>query len=114
MENSNTNDAVASKRRIAKQCLYLVRDIVTRAAASGDPETIGYALAELSQVFFERTGSEEPYFKFVAAEGIDDLEKLREELTWVADSCGELVAISAAQRDCDIGPLEKPASDIRC
>jgi len=41
---------------MAKKCLELIRDIAERGARSHNPENIGHALQELTQVLFERTG----------------------------------------------------------
>ena len=48
-----------NKLEVAKKCLRMISDIATRAADSNDAEHISYAIQELSQVLFERTGSEE-------------------------------------------------------
>ena len=46
---------------LAKKCLALVRDIAARGASSRNPDHVGYALQELSQVLLERTGTERSY-----------------------------------------------------
>ncbi len=43
----------------ARNCLALISAIAARGASSPDPEHVGYALEELTQVLFERTGSQE-------------------------------------------------------
>ena len=47
----------------AKHCLALIRDIAARGERSADPEHVGYALQELSQVLLERTGTQEIDFE---------------------------------------------------
>jgi hypothetical protein len=58
---------------MAQKCLTAIRDIADRAVRSLDPEQMGYALEELSQVLFERTGNEERVFEPVSVEQINDL-----------------------------------------
>src|SRR5258708_39960148 len=77
-----------SKVKRAKQCLLLIRDAAGRAAGSDDPEHMGYVIEELSQVMFERTGSDDRLFEPQRAELIVGLDKLHEELAWV-DSCSQ-------------------------
>lgn len=48
-------------------CLALIRDIAGRGALPENPEHVGYALQEISQVLFERTGTEERRFEPVPA-----------------------------------------------
>src|SRR5262245_31858362 len=80
----------------AKTCLRMISVIALRGAESGDPEQIGYALQELTQVLFERTGSEDRVFEPVDPDQISDLIKLYDELDFV-DSAGQ--AISASRQD---------------
>jgi hypothetical protein len=61
----------------------MIRDIAARGALSSDPEHVGYALQELTQVLLERTGSEDRYFEPIPATLIEGLDKLREELDFV-------------------------------
>jgi hypothetical protein len=68
---------------LARKCLSLIRDIAERGAMSWDPEAVGYALQELSQVLLERTGTEDRIFEPVAAGEIPDLAALYVELEWV-------------------------------
>jgi hypothetical protein len=68
---------------LARKCLTVISSIATRGACSENPGNIGYAIAELSQVLFERTGSEEIVFEPVPADQIQDLDRLLEELMWV-------------------------------
>ena len=74
-----------SKDRVelAKKCLRLIRDIAERGAQSQDPEHVGYALEELTQVLLERTGFDKRVFEPVAADQIDDLGRLYTELDCV-------------------------------
>jgi hypothetical protein len=67
----------------ARQCLALIRDIADRGAWSHDPEVVGYALQELSQVLLERTGRQDRVFEPISAEVIRDLPALLEELEFV-------------------------------
>jgi hypothetical protein len=74
----------------ARRCLTLIRDIAARGAMSQDPEQVGYALQELSQVLLERTGTEEIHFEPIPATMIGGLEKLLEELDFVDGSSQDL------------------------
>ena len=67
----------------ARQCLALIRDIADRGASSWDPDQVGYALQELSQVLFERLGTDERNFEPVSAGEIRDLAYLHKELAWI-------------------------------
>jgi hypothetical protein len=73
---------------LARKCLTLISDIASRGACSDDPEQIGYALQELTQVLIERTGTEERLFEPIPAEQMRHLPKLYEELDFV-DSCSQ-------------------------
>ena|SRR5690242_19797655 len=68
---------------LAKRCLALIGDIAGRGACSQNPEHIGYALQELTQVLGERTGSNDRLFEPVPAHEIRDLPWLHEELDFV-------------------------------
>jgi hypothetical protein len=68
---------------MARKCLGLIRDIAERGASSWDPNDVGYALQELSQVLVERTGTEDRLFEPVAADEIDNLAELYVELQFV-------------------------------
>ena len=63
-----------------RKCLALIRDIAGRAAVSVDPQHVGYAIQELTQILLERTGVQKPYFLPVSAAELTDLDKLWEEL----------------------------------
>lgn len=67
----------------ARKCLALIRDIADRGASSWDPNNVGYALQELSQVLLERTGAQERLFEPVAAGELRDLAALYAELEFV-------------------------------
>jgi hypothetical protein len=68
---------------LARECLNLISEIATRGAWSHNPEHIGYALQELTQVLLERTGSDERQFEPIPADQIGGLHKLREELDFI-------------------------------
>ena len=68
---------------LARKCLTMIRDIAERGALSWDPNIVGWALQELTQVLVERTGEQDRLFEPVTAGEIDDLPALYEELTWV-------------------------------
>lgn len=48
---------------LARKCLALIRYIAERGALSWDPKQVVYALQELSQVIYERTGDDERVFE---------------------------------------------------
>lgn len=68
---------------MARQCLKLIRDIADRGAWSPNSGDVGYALQELSQVLWERTGTASRFFHPVPAEQLQGLSALRTELEWV-------------------------------
>jgi hypothetical protein len=86
-----------AKFELAQKCLIAIRDIADRAIRSLDPENMGYAIQELTQVLLERTGNEERLFEPVSIEQINDLPKLYAELDFVDGSSQDLVA-SANER----------------
>jgi hypothetical protein len=90
-----------SNLNLAKMCLSRIRDIAARGASSNNPENVGYALQELTQVLFERTGSQERMFEPVSAELLTGLRNLHEELALV-DSLSESMAASD-HGGCSIG-----------
>jgi hypothetical protein len=47
---------------LAQKCLIAIRDIADRGVRSLDPEIMGYAIQELTQVLVERTGNDERLF----------------------------------------------------
>ena len=69
--------------QLARQCLSLIREIADRGASTGNPECVGYALQELSQVLMERTGDPERVFMPVHPAEIPNLRWLVEELDFV-------------------------------
>jgi hypothetical protein len=77
---------------LAKKCLRLIGRIAERCARSQNPEIIGYALQELSQVLLERTGTEDRIFEPVRADQIRDLTQLYTELDWVDVSSSDLMS----------------------
>ena len=88
-ENAELENRMQSPRRgatnveLARKCLCLIRDIADRGASSWDPEAVGYALQEISQVLLERIGTEDRMFEPVPAGEIRDLAALYVELQWV-------------------------------
>jgi hypothetical protein len=70
---------------LARRCLELIRDIADRGASSWDAEQVGFVLQELSQVLFERSGSDDRMFEPMAAGQLSDLRRLYEELDFVDD-----------------------------
>src|SRR5712672_2390268 len=77
---------------LAKKCLRLIGRIAERGARSQDPEIIGYAIQELSQVLLERTGTEDRVFEPVDADQLHDLSRLHTELDWVDGSSSDLIS----------------------
>jgi hypothetical protein len=75
-----------ANNELARECLTLIGEIASRGARSCDPEQIGYALQELSQVLLERTGTEDTVFEPVPSDQIGGLSKLHEDLDFV--NCG--------------------------
>jgi len=92
MEGTRLDSGGSRNVEEAKQCLRLIRDIADRGASSWNPEHVGYALQELTQVLLERTGATERAFDPVPASELADLDALLEELDFV-NSCSESMAI---------------------
>ncbi|HLN00866.1 MAG TPA: hypothetical protein VK335_16375 [Bryobacteraceae bacterium] len=93
MESRNSEPISSSNNiELAKRCLALIRDIAGRGACSQDPENIGYALEELSQVWYERTGSDERLFEPIPADQIRGLRWLYEELDFVDGASQDMAA----------------------
>jgi len=89
-----TPESSASPRanfELAQKCLIAIRDIADRAVRSLDPEVMGYAIQELTQVLLERTGNDERLFEPVSVVQINDLPKLYAELDFV-DGCSHVGA----------------------
>jgi hypothetical protein len=84
------NGKLSNSRRVedAKRCLRLIRDIADRGASSWNPELVGYALQELTQVLLERTGIDDRVFEPVPAGELGDLSQLIEELEFVNTASG--------------------------
>jgi hypothetical protein len=84
MDTKTTNlDAVKGNRtEMARKCLELIRDIAERGALSWNPQHVGYALQELSQVLLERR-VDDIRFEPVEPDLIPDLSSLYVELQWV-------------------------------
>jgi hypothetical protein len=78
-----TKEIAATRIATAKVCLSLISRIAGRGASSDDPEAIGYALEELSQVLVERSETEMRLFEPVPADNIRDLDLLLDELGFV-------------------------------
>lgn len=77
----------------AKECLSLISRIAGRGSSSNRPESISYALEELSQVLVERTGTEERVFEPVTADQIRDLDWLLDELGLVDSFSSSIEAL---------------------
>jgi hypothetical protein len=86
----------SGRNELAKKCLRLIRDIADRSASSDNAEQLGYAVQELSQVFLERTGTEDRLFEPVPANRITDLDALLGELELV-DSFSESMCATAGR-----------------
>jgi hypothetical protein len=91
--NKTGDDAFAANVKLAKTCLGLIRDIAARGACSANPEHIGYALQEISQVLLERTGTKERRFEPVPAGQIGGLDALLAELDCVDCSSQDMAAL---------------------
>ena len=76
---------------LARRCLALIADIASRGACSQNPDDVGYALQELTQVMIERTGIEERIFMPIRPDEMRDLQYLKEELAFI-DSCSQSMA----------------------
>jgi hypothetical protein len=90
----NTTTSGSDRIELAKKCLTLISNIAQRGASSEDPEQIGCALQELTQVLFERTGNHERLFEPIPANEIQDLDYLCSELDFV-ESCSTSIAAGA-------------------
>jgi hypothetical protein len=94
MESRDADSFTSSNNiELAKKCLTLIRDIAGSGACSQNPEYIGYALQELTQVLVERSGSNDRLFEPIPADEIRDLTWLHEELDFV-DSCSQSMSAS--------------------
>jgi hypothetical protein len=103
MAGSLTSEA---RIELAKTCLRLIGRIAERCARSENPEIIGYALQELSQMLLERTGTQDRVFEPVRADQIDDLTRLYGELDFV-----DVISSDLISRESTVGfqilPIEK-------
>jgi hypothetical protein len=82
----------AKRIETARKCLSLISRIAARGACSECPDEIGYALEELSQALFERTGSDRIMFLPVPANEIRGLDQLLVELGFIDSGSSELGA----------------------
>ena len=89
MARSLTGEA---RIELAKACLRLIGRIAERCARSQNPEIIGYAIQELSQVLLERTGAKDTLFEPVRADQIQDLTWLHGELDFVDVISSDLIS----------------------
>ena len=96
-QERSTRLARADKKEVARRCLSLISEIAGRGARSRDPEQIGYALQELTQVLYERTGQDDRVFEPVSPDQLGDLAKLYEELDFV-NCCSQSLRVSALAR----------------
>jgi hypothetical protein len=96
----NADASITGQDRVemARQCLRLIRDVAERCASASDPANVGYGVQELSQVLFERTGSEDRVFEPVDANQIGDLPKLYSELQWIDGFSQDLCAMGRRNR----------------
>jgi hypothetical protein len=85
------------KKEMARRCLSLISEIAGRGARSRDPDQIGYAMQELTQVLLERTGCDDRLFEAVAADQIKGLTKLYRELDFI-NGCSQDLMASALSR----------------
>ena len=93
-QERSTRLARADKKELARRCLSLISEIAGRGARSRDPELIGYALQELTQVLYERTGQDDRVFEPVPPDQLRGLSKLYEELDFV-NGCSHDLMVSA-------------------
>jgi hypothetical protein len=84
----------------------LIGRIAERGARSQNPEIIGYALQELSQMLLERTGTQDRVFEPVRADQIDDLTRLYGELDFVDVISSDLIS-QESPGGFQILPIEK-------
>ena len=79
---------------LAQRCLALISDIAGRGACSQNPEHVGYALQELTQVLVERTGNNDRLFEPIPADQVRDLAWLYEELDFVDSLSQSMISSS--------------------
>jgi hypothetical protein len=88
VQNTQNNSNGSDRIELARKCLWLICKIAARGGSSQNPDRIGYALQELTQVLVERTGTQERLFEPVSADEIQDLPELHETLKFI-DSISE-------------------------
>jgi len=93
-QSRSTRFVRGDKKELARRCLSLISEIAGRGARSRDPEQIGYALQELTQVLLERTGQKDRVFEPVPPDQLRGLSKLYEELDFV-NGCSHDLMVSA-------------------
>ena len=96
-QEPSTSPARPDEKEMARRCLSLISEIAGRGARSRNPEQIGYALQELTQVLLERTGCDDRLFEPVAADQIKGLTKLYGELDFI-NGCSQDLMASALSR----------------
>ena len=96
-QETSTRPVRADKKEMARRCLSLISEIASRGARSRDPEQIGYALQELTQVLLERTGQDDRVFEPIPADQIKGLAKLYEELDFVNGCSQDLMATALSR-----------------
>jgi hypothetical protein len=84
--SNNKEKEMSNNIVLARQCLALIAETAARCSSSADPELLGYALQQLSQVLYERTGNDHTIFEVIPADKIGGLQKLYRELDFV--NCG--------------------------
>jgi hypothetical protein len=78
------NLILSRNMKLAKRCLGLIRDIAARGSCSTNPDHVGYALQELSQVLLTRTGDVERLFEPSHPDELPGLDELLSDLELVA------------------------------
>jgi hypothetical protein len=96
-QEPSVGPAGRDNNELARQCLRLISEIASRGARSPDSGQIGYALQELTQVLFERTGRDERVFEPVPAGQIGGLSNLYEELDLVNCLSQDLMALALSR-----------------
>jgi hypothetical protein len=81
----------------AKKCLAWMARIAAQGACSEDPQHVGYVLEELSQVLFERSGSEDRVFEPIPANEIRNLERLLKELELVNAFSSDMAGLDSLE-----------------
>ena len=97
-QETTRHAATADHNELARRCLTLIGEIADRGANSADPTQIGYALQELTQVLFERTGKHDRVFEPIPPAQITNLEQLHEELDFINSCSQSMMAESHLKR----------------